>query len=79
MDWASASRSLHQLCFRILYLTMGGGHVTGHDSEASDWTRGMTAIRGLAQWSFTAVMFYNKANLSLGTRGAYIWNHEQGT
>ena len=42
MDWASVSGSLHQLCFCIQYLTMGSGHVAGHDSEASDWTRGMT-------------------------------------
>ena len=40
MDWASASRSLRQLCFRIRYLAMGGGHVAGHNSEASDWMKG---------------------------------------
>ena len=28
MDRASASGSLHQLCFCVWYLAMGGGHVT---------------------------------------------------
>ena len=36
MDWASASGSLRQLCFRIQYLTTGGRHVTRHDGKASD-------------------------------------------
>ena len=48
MDGASASRSLRQLCFHVWYLATVGGHVTGHNGEASDWMRGMTVNGGLA-------------------------------
>ena len=58
MDGASASGSLRRLCFRVWYLATGGGHVVGCDSKARDWMRGTMVIRGLAQWSFTAVRFY---------------------
>ena len=48
MDGASASRFLHRLCFCVQYLAMGGGHVAGHDGEASDWMWGMMTNGGLA-------------------------------
>ena len=48
MDGASASGLLHQLCFCVWYLAMGGGHVAGHDGKASDWIGGTTTNRGLA-------------------------------
>ena len=78
MDGASASGSLCRLCFRIRYLAMGGGHIAGHDGEASDWMGGTTMNRGLARMSFTAVMFITKL-ICLWVQGrAYIRNHEQG-
>ena len=40
LDEASASESLCRLDFRVWYLAMGGGHTMGHDSEASDQTKG---------------------------------------
>ena len=54
MDWASASGSLCQLCFRIQYLTMGSGHVARHDGEASNWIRG-TAVA----WRASTMEFYS--------------------
>ena len=54
MDWASASGSLHRLCFHIQYLTMGGGHIVGCDGEASDWTR-----RTMAMWRASMMEFYS--------------------
>ena len=41
LDGASASGSLCQLNFRVRYLVIGGGHVTGHDDEARDQTKGV--------------------------------------
>ena len=54
MDCASVSGLLHRLFFRNWYLTTGGGHVTEHDSEASDWMRGM-----MATWRASTTEFYS--------------------
>ena len=54
---------------------MRGGR---RNSEASDWMGGMTMNGGLAQRSFTAVMFITKL-ICLWVQGrAYIRNREQG-
>ena len=52
MDWASASESLHQLCFCVRYLTMGGGHVMRRDGEASDWMKGMAVMQRASTTEF---------------------------
>ena len=45
LDRASASGLLHRLDFCVWYLAIGGGHVTGCDSEASDWMKGIDTCR----------------------------------
>ena len=46
LDGASASRSLHQLDFCVRYLVIGGGHVAGCDSKASDRMKGVDDEQG---------------------------------
>ena len=59
MDGASASGSLHRLCFHVQYLAMGGGHIAGHDGKASDWTKGDDDERRSGTKEFYSSNVYN--------------------
>ena len=52
LDGASVSGSLCQLDFRVRYLAIGGGHVVGHDGEASDRMKGVDNEQGLYMEEF---------------------------
>ena len=40
-------------------LAMGGGHITGHDSKASDWMRGDDDEWGSSTKEFHSINVYN--------------------